>query len=175
MKRRVALIRAVNVGGAKLPMERLRDIASSLGAQEVSTYIASGNLICAPPGDPADFDVALERAIEAEFGYYREVISRTPDELAAALRVHPFDVVEPKFSYVYPLTGTPSPDAAAALAERAAPTEHVAVIGADLHLRYDQGAGKSALTPAVIKRVLGFTGTGRNLNTVAKLIELATA
>ncbi|GAB11441.1 hypothetical protein GOARA_068_01020 [Gordonia araii NBRC 100433] len=173
MSERVGLIRAVNVGGAKLPMARLRDIAESLGAVEVSTYIASGNLLYTPPGEPAEFDAALEREIEAEFGYYREVISRTPDELAAALAAHPFEVVEPKFSYVYPLTGVPTPDDADALAERAAATEHVAVIGADLHIRYDDGAAGTKLTPAVIKRTLGHTGTGRNLNTVAKLIELA--
>ncbi|GED96161.1 DUF1697 domain-containing protein [Gordonia crocea] len=175
MSERIALLRAVNVGGATLPMARLREIAEMLGAQDVSTYIASGNLLYTPPGASAEFDEALERAIEAEFGFYREVISRTPDELDAALRAHPFDVVEPKFSYVYALTGTPTAAAAAALADRVAATEHVAVIGNDLHIRYDEGAGKSALTPAVIKRALGFTGTGRNLNTVAKLVALARA
>ena len=174
MSERVALIRAVNVGGAKLPLARLRDIAEGLGAREVSPYIASGNLLYTPPGEAAEFDAALERAIEQEFGYFREVISRTPAELQTALQVHPFDVIEPKFSYVYALTGVPTTQAAAALGKRAAVTEHLAVIGRDLHIRYDEGAGNSTLTPAIIKRELGYTGTGRNLNTVAKLIELAT-
>ncbi|MFT4200789.1 DUF1697 domain-containing protein [Gordonia sp. (in: high G+C Gram-positive bacteria)] len=173
MSDRVALIRAVNVGGAKLPMARLRALAAELGATDVSTYIASGNLLYTPPGDPAEFDAALERAITAEFGFEREVISRTPDELEAALRAHPFEVVEPKFSYIYALTGTPTADAAAALRARAADTEQVAVIGSDLHLRYDAGVAGSKLTPAVIKRTLGYAGTGRNLNTIEKLIGLA--
>ena len=53
MSGRIHLLRAVNVGGAKLPMAELREVAASLGATDVRTYIASGNLICDPPGDPA--------------------------------------------------------------------------------------------------------------------------
>lgn len=46
MSRRVHLLRAVNVGGAKLPMAELREVASALGATNAGTYIASGNLLC---------------------------------------------------------------------------------------------------------------------------------
>lgn len=173
MADRIALIRAVNVGGAKLPMAQLREIATELGATEVSTYIASGNLLYTPPGEFTDFDRALERAIQERFGYYREVISRTPEQLRAALAAHPFEVIEPKFSYVYALTGTPSPQAVSDFESRDFPTESVQVIGDDLHIRYDEGAGTSKLTAAVIARVLGVQGTGRNLNTVQKLIDLA--
>ncbi|MGA8850772.1 MAG: DUF1697 domain-containing protein, partial [Aeromicrobium sp.] len=56
MTGRIILLRAVNVGGATLPMVRLRAIATSLGAADVSTYIASGNLIADVPGDAAAFD-----------------------------------------------------------------------------------------------------------------------
>lgn len=41
MVERIVLIRAVNVGGAKLPMAQLRSIAEGLGATTVSTYIDS--------------------------------------------------------------------------------------------------------------------------------------
>ena len=82
-------LRAVNVGGATLPMARLKAIATDLGATDVSTYIASGNLLCTPPGKPADFDRALEQAIEAEFGFFREAISRTPGRAAEGARRPP--------------------------------------------------------------------------------------
>ncbi|MFW0788158.1 DUF1697 domain-containing protein [Gordonia sp. CPCC 205333] len=173
MPDRIALIRAVNVGGAKLPMAQLREIASELGATEVSTYIASGNLLYTPPGVSEDFDRALEKAIETRFGYYREVISRTPAQLREALAAHPFEVANPKFSYVYALTGTPTVKAVNEFESREFPTEVVRVIGDDLHIRYNAGAGQSKLTATVIARILGVQGTGRNLNTVAKLIDLA--
>lgn len=175
MSSRIGLIRAVNVGGAKLPMAQLREIATELGATEVSTYIASGNLLYTPPAAAQDFDRALESAIEEKFGYFREVISRTPDELRTALDEHPFEVDNPKFSYVYALTGTPAAYAVSTFEAREFPTEVLRVIGDNLHIRYDAGAGKSKLTAPVIARALGVQGTGRNLNTVAKLIELATA
>ncbi|MFT4087059.1 MAG: DUF1697 domain-containing protein [Gordonia sp. (in: high G+C Gram-positive bacteria)] len=171
---RIHLFRAVNVGGAKLPMARLREIAGELGATGVSTYIASGNLLCTPPGDPAEFDRALEKSVEAEFGFFREVISRSDVELEEALTVYPFG--EAKFGHIYFLTGVPDADKAEAFCSTDfGAGEKLAVIGADLHLDYPGGAGKTKLTPAKIAKGLGVTGTGRNLRTTAKLIELARA
>ncbi len=170
---RVQLIRAVNVGGAKLPMADLRAIATELGATDVSTYIASGNLLCTPPGDAAAFDRALERAIEERFGYVREVISRTPAELRAALDAHPFEIIEPKYSYVTFLLTAPTPDAVAKARTFATGDDRWEVIGREMHIRYAGGAGRPQMKDASIGRALGVPGTARNLNTVAKLIELA--
>lgn len=166
-------IRAVNVGGAKLPMAELRALATELGAGDVSTYIASGNLLCTPPGRPADFDRALEAAIKETYGFFREVISRTPAQLQSALDRHPFEVVEDRFSYVYFLTGKPATKAAKDFHAMDFGGDEFAVIGADLHIRYDNGAGRSDLNAKAIARALGVQGTGRNLNSVRKLIDLA--
>ncbi len=173
---RVVFIRAVNVGGAKLPMGELRTLAENLGATDVSTYIASGNLLCTPKGAPAAFDRALEKAIQDKYGYSREVISRTPAQLQAALDAHPFEVAEDRFSYVYFLTGKPTAKAVKAFEDKVAAADsgdEVKVIGADLHIRYHAGAGKSDLDAKSIAKALGVQGTGRNLNTVRKLIGLA--
>jgi uncharacterized protein (DUF1697 family) len=169
--RRVHLLRAVNVGGAKLPMAELREIAESLGATDVSTYIASGNLLCDPPGDPDDFARALEAAIESRYGFFREVISRTARELRTAVDAFPFDRMQPKYCHVYFLSGKPTAKATAALVER--DLEELAVIGRDLHIRYRNGVAGTKLTTPLIHRTLGVVGTGRNLDTVTKLAELA--
>ena len=104
MTLRILLVRAVNVGGAKLPMAEFRELLTGLGGEQVRTYIASGNAVLDVPGDPAAFDRAVESALRDRYGYVREVISRTPDELDAALQAHPIEVIEPKFYYVAPLT-----------------------------------------------------------------------
>jgi uncharacterized protein (DUF1697 family) len=171
---RVHLLRAVNVGGAKLPMAELREVAEELGATDVSTYIASGNLLCEPPGKPADFDRALEQAVEERFGFFREVVSRSVDELQQALDDHPFEVVEPKLSHVYFLLDTPTTAAVKAF-EADDWGEQVKVVGRDLHVRYTDGVAGTRLTPARIKKALGHHGTGRNVQTIAKLVELASA
>ena len=172
--KRVILVRAVNVGGCKLPMAEFREIAESLGASDVVTYIASGNLVADVPGDPDAFDRALEAALTERFGWSREVISRSPDELAQALEAHPFEVVEPKFSYVSFMLSAPTAEAVAAA--RAVPTgdDRWEVIGRDLHLRYADGAGKAQLKDPQLHRALGrIPTTARNLLTVRKLLQLA--
>ncbi len=170
---RIVLLRAVNVGTAQLPMARLRDLALDLGATDVSTYIASGNLLCTPPGAAKAFGRALEQAIEAEFGFFREAISRTPAEMAKALAAHPFEVLKPNWSYVTFLASKPT----AAAVDKARTYETGAdlwqVIGREMHIRYASGAGRPQMKAAAIGKALGVPGTARNLNTVAKLVELA--
>ena len=173
MTTRILLVRAVNVGGARLPMAEFRALLSGLGGRQVRTYIASGNAVLDVPGDPAAFDRAVEHALTERYGYVREVISRSPEALEGALEAHPFEVIEPKFSYVAPLTATPSDDAIAAA--RAVPSgdDRWEIIGNDLHIRFSNGAGRAELDVNKVLKRLGVQGTARNLNTVRALIELA--
>lgn len=174
VNRRIVLIRAVNLGGTgKLPMAEWRELAESLGARDVSTYIASGNMVCTPPKDGDAFDRAMERAIKQRYGFFREVISRSRDEVSAALKAHPFEVIEPKYSYVTFLTGAPTAAAIAKAGLLETGDDRWQVIGRELHLRYAGGAGRAQLKDAALGRALGVAGTARNLNTVRKLIELA--
>lgn len=172
MARRIVLMRAVNVGGAKLPMARLREIATDLGATNASTYIASGNLLVDLEGDPAEFDRALEHAIESEFGYFREAISCTPAALKEALEAHPFEVIEPRYSYVSFLLAAPTAVAIAAAEEVPTGDDRWQVIGTELHIRYADGAGQPQMKTDTVMRRLKVPGTARNLNTVQKLIDL---
>lgn len=169
------LLRAVNVGGAQVPMAELRAIATELGATDVSTYIASGNLIADVPGKTDDFDRSLEQTIEQRFGFFRDVISRTPEQVRTALDAHPFEVVEPKYSYLSFLTAEPAPAAIAKAKTYGTGDDRWQVIGTELHIRYAHGAGRPEMKADSIGRALGVPGTARNLNTVRKLLELADA
>ncbi|WLP88829.1 DUF1697 domain-containing protein [Gordonia sp. NB41Y] len=172
MTRQVFLIRAINVGGAKLPMAELREIAADLGATDIATHIASGNLLAAPPDTPEQFARALESAIQERYGFYREVIGRTAEQLRDAVDAYPFVVDEEKFAHIYFLTGTPTADASHALVDKDFGDDELVVIGADLHIRYANGVAGTKLTAPVIARTLGVQGTGRNLRTVRTLITL---
>jgi len=175
MSTRIVLLRAVNVGPAQLPMAKLRELATELGAGDPRTYIASGNLVCDVEGDADAFDNRLRKAVEERFGFDRDVISRSPDEMVAALEAHPFEVLQPKYSYVSFLTARPT----AAALEKARTFETGDdlwdVIGREMHIRYIGGAGRPEMKADSIGRALGVPGTARNLNTVKKLIELAAA
>ena len=170
MTRRAVLLRAINVGGtAKLPMAELRALAGELGATDVSTYIASGNLLCTAP---ASFDAALEKAITERFGFTRDVVSRTRGELQSALAEHPFDVIEPKLSFISFMAKPPTPDGITRAETYATGDDCWRVIGRDLHIRHAVSAGRPQMNLAGIARSIGQPGTARNLVTVRTLINL---
>lgn len=173
MNTRILLVRAVNVGGAKLPMAEFRALLTELGAENARTYIQSGNAVVGIAGDAAAFDRAVEAALTERYGYVREVISRSPDELQTALEQHPFEVIEPKYSYIVPLTGLPTEAAIARAREISCGNDRWENIGADVHIRYANGAGRAELDMNKVFKRLGVQGTARNLNTVRALIELA--
>ncbi len=169
----VFLFRAVNVGGtAKLPMAELRALATELGAAEVQTYIASGNLIATPPGAPHAFARELENQVELRFGFFRDVIVRDAAALRAARDAHPFTIVDPKFSYLIPLSAAPTEDARAAAIELPTAADEWALIGDDLHVRHEHGAGSADLDVTRLVKTLGVVGTARNLRTVEQLLRL---
>lgn len=173
MTTRILLVRAVNVGGAKLPMAEFRELLTELGAENVRTYIQSGNAVAEISSDPATFDRAVEAALTARYGYVREVISRGPAELKAALEQHPFEIVEPKYSYIVPLVATPTSEAVELAREVETGEDRWQLIDSDIHARYANGAGQAQLDLNKVFRRLGVQGTARNLNTVQKLIELS--
>jgi uncharacterized protein (DUF1697 family) len=171
--RQVFFFRAINVGGtAKLPMAELRALAAELGATEVQTYIASGNLIAAPPRDPVAFAQQLEAEVETRFGFRREVIVRDAVALRAARDAHPFSIGDPRFSYLIPLSTAPDPDARQRARDVPAGADEWALIGDDLHVRHEHGAGSAELDVAKLLRTLGVVGTARNLRTIDALLQL---
>jgi len=180
MTTRILFVRAVNVGGAKLPMAEFRAWLGDLGATDVRTYIASGNAVLSIDGDAAAFDpAAFDRAVEAEltrrYGYVREVISRSPEQVRAAMDAHPFEVLEPKYSYVAFLTGAPAPDAIEAARAVLAGHDLWQVVGTELHIRYADGQGSASLNLDAVLRRLRVKGTARNLRTVRAVLDLAGA
>ncbi len=173
MSRSALLLRAVNVSGRnRVPMERLREIlAPELGA--VSTYIASGNVICETPEDTAAACARVRELIAAEFGVDTPVIARTHAELTASLAAHPYQDGPDKLVHAMFLEGAPVTGAVDALQGRLVPGERIALIGQDLWISYAEGGVHTTkLTKAVLDRALGVAGTARNLRTTRTLAEL---
>jgi len=173
MPQRLLFVRAINVGGATMPMAAFRDLLAELGATGVATLIASGNAVVDIDGDPAAFDRRVEAGMRERFGFDREVISRDVAEVAAALAEHPLPVEDLARSYVCFLDRRPT--AAAIETAGSVPTgaDRWVVGERDLHLRFDAGAGNAELDLARLLKALGVVGTARNLRTVERVIDLA--
>jgi uncharacterized protein (DUF1697 family) len=171
----VLLLRAVNVSGRNsVPMARLREVlAAETDLKDVSTYIASGNIICDTPADPAATCAQVRALIAKEFDVDTPVVHRTHAQLVHSESAQPFPEGAVKFVHAMFLEGAPSDGALEQLEERVQPGERLALRGDDLWIDYGSGGVHSTkLTKAVLDRALGVAGTARNLRTVRTLIEL---
>ena len=178
MGRGVALLRAVNVGGRKLPMAELRSLCSELGLNEVATYIQSGNVIFSSKREPAALETALEQAIERRFGLKVPVIVRTAADWAGYRKSNPFPAAardEPNWLMLLVSKQAPKAGAEEAIQARATAGEQVKRAGNVLWIHFPQGSGNSKLTPSLIDKAIGSPATSRNYRTVIKLQQMLEA
>ncbi|WP_460799846.1 DUF1697 domain-containing protein [Microbacterium sp. GXF0217] len=174
MTRSVLLLRAVNVSGRnRVPMAELRAVlAEKTDLTGVSTYIASGNIICDAPTDAAASCALVRKAIAEAFSVDTPVIARSHDELVASVTAQPFDDGVEKFVHAMFLAEAPTSGAVEALEKRLIPGERLALLGNDLWIDFAGGVQNTKLTKAVFDRALGVPGTARNLRTVRTLVDL---
>jgi uncharacterized protein (DUF1697 family) len=167
MTRYVALLRAVNVGGTgKLPMADLKSICLDAGFTRVETYIASGNVIFDSKHAASKVKAELEARLLAYAKKPVGVVLRTAAEIAGVLKANPFPKTDPKFTYAIFLDQRPPRDA---LEQAVGQTDEEMRLGArEIFVHYPSGMGRSKLRIPAAK-----TGTARNMNTVAKLAEMA--
>ena len=162
----VALLRGVNVGGRQLKMTDLKAFADKLGYECVRTYIASGNLLFVSSAAEAKVKDQLQAALKVHFGKPLEVMIRTAAEMKAAADANPF-ADEPGNRVVAIFYDEPQSDEAID-SVRNVDDERLALGKREIYVHFPSGQGRSKLK-------LGgkALGTARNMNTVAKLAELA--
>jgi uncharacterized protein (DUF1697 family) len=172
----IVLLRGINVGGAnRLAMADLRELMTRLGHSGVSTYIQSGNVVVTSSrSDRATLASEICDGISASFDLTVSAVLRTPDELRAALAANPF-ATEPDGTKVLITfwSGAPSPDDVTRLEPGRFAPDRFELLGSELYGHYPNGAGRSKMTLDYFEKRLHVRGTARNLNTVAKLIELS--
>jgi uncharacterized protein (DUF1697 family) len=163
----IALLRAVNVGGTgKLPMADFKAICERAGCAKVRTYIASGNAVFESKRPESEVKAALEVRLEEYAGKPMRVLVRTRAEMAAVLKANPFPKAAPNRTVAIFLDEPPPADALEHIAGRNG--EEVGLGRREIYVHYGERMAGSKLKIPAAK-----TGTARNMNTVAKLIELA--
>jgi uncharacterized protein (DUF1697 family) len=167
MTRYIALLRAVNVGGTgKLPMVDLKSLCQEAGFVRVETYIASGNVVFDSKAAAAKVKSQLEARLLAYAGKPVGVLVRTGPEMHAVLKANPFPDGAPNLTFAIFLDRSPPRDA---LDHVTGQSDEKLILGdREIFVSYPSGAGRSKLKIPAAK-----TGTARNMNTVAKLAEMA--
>jgi uncharacterized protein (DUF1697 family) len=164
----VALLRGVNlIGKSSLRMADLKAIAEELGLGSPRTFIASGNLLFASAKAEEKLRAILEERLEAHMGSTVRVMLRSADEMEEVVRANPFTDSPGNKVQAFFMNAAPPPD----LVETArnVDDERIAVGKREVYVAYgEKGIGRSRLRIPAAE-----SGTARNMNTVARLAELA--
>lgn len=166
-------LRGINLGGRnRVPMAELRQLADRLGAGDIATHLASGNLVCTPPEAPGAFADRLTAAVEETYGFAVPVVTRTAAELAAILADDPFAGIadNPSTELVYLFAAPVAESGRCALPLTGG--EQAAWADDQVRVWHDRGVHGSKVSHSLLERRLGFTVTARNVRTLAAVSAL---
>ena len=172
------MLRGVNVGGRNMiKMDALKALCVSLKLKDPQTYVQSGNVIFrTEEKDLAKLAKRIQDAIEKTVGFRPDVMLRSLPELKDTVARNPFakrSGIEPGKLLVNFLAADPGKDAQEkALAIKIGP-EEMHIIGREAYIYFPSGQGRSKFPWAAIERALGSSCTGRNWNSVTKMLEMA--
>lgn len=174
----IALLRAVNLGSHnKISMEALRALCATIKLQTPKTYVQSGNIVFGTR-DANLHQIAkrLGNGIERIFGFRTEVILRTTAEMRSVIARNPFarrSGIEPGKLIVLFLASDPGPEARQSIQNIKADQEELRLDGRELYVYFPNGMGRSRVSTPTLERAIKTPGTGRNWNTVTKLVQMA--
>jgi len=170
MKRYIAFLRAVNVGGTTIiKMSDLKRMFESFGLENVETFIQTGNVIFDSNENEASvLEEQIENQLAEAFGKRIQLFVRTSLEVAAMVESCPFVPQDGETVYVAILDQKPDKKRSDALLSFRSNADDFAVIGREVfNLRRDRDA--SIFSNNFVEKTLGIAGTTRNLTTIKKL------
>lgn len=175
MRRYVAFLGSINVGGNRLTMADLRAAFESEGFRDVETVVASGNVLFSHPERPSrGLEEKLELLVRERFGMKCLVAVRSRQEVAAAITENPFaGSGEDKYVHTVFLDRAVDADQFAVFVadHRGRGPERLAFGERELFIDYVEGAGASRLTAKFIEGKLGCRGTARSVPSLARILE----
>jgi len=175
MTRTIAFLRAINVGGHTVKMERLRELFESLGFSEVETFIASGNVIFeAKAADSKLLERKIEAHLKEALGYEVATFLRNTAEVAAVAAYQPFkqSALEAATALnVAFLSGPPEEASIKRLMALRTDIDDFHVHGREVYWLCRKRQSESTFSNAALEKALGRPSTLRGLSTVQKIAE----
>jgi len=163
----VALFRGINVGGNNiLPMKELKRILEENSYHNPKTYIQSGNVVFESERPPENISLLIEE----KYGFKPEILIINKKEFFEFVGGNPYSSTVGKQIHFLFCKNTPTANVEK-LDELKSETEQYFIKGKVLYLYAPDGIGRSKLA-ANMEKCLGVPATGRNLNTVNKLIKM---
>lgn len=174
-----AFLRGINLGKRQMKMAELKTCLEAAGFSDVKTVLASGNVRLHGEGSEDQIKTRLEKAVADQFGFVVGVVLRSQTEMAAMLKDHPFDALDPQADLARHVLmfDKPLPDGIA-LDSRAGDTEILRIDRRDIYIAaYRQPSGRytehveEVLKPLYQQMGKGNLDTMRNWNTIEKVLK----
>jgi uncharacterized protein (DUF1697 family) len=176
----IALLRGINVGGAKsVLMADLKKLFESMGFKKVQTYIQSGNVLfqSEKQGDEK-LAAAIEKKIETKYGFHVPVVLRTLAEMEKILETNPYRKVKLAGLdriYFTLLAEPPSKEALKNLVPNPKEKDEFKVVKKEVYLFCRGSYGTALYNNNWFEKKLGMEATTRNQETMEKLVSLGQA
>jgi Uncharacterized protein conserved in bacteria len=174
----ISMLRAVNVAGHNMiKMDALCALYASLKFHDVESFVQSGNVVFrTEERDLVLLRDRIQNKIERSFGFRPDIMLRTTAEMREAIANNPFagrHGIEPKKLLVTFLANDPGAEARDKALQIKSDPEEMYIVGREVYIYFPNGMGRPKLSWPMVERVLKTSGTGRNWNTVTKLLEIA--
>ncbi len=174
IRRYIAFLRAINVGGHTVKMDRLRTLFEELGFARVETFIASGNVIFQSPSeDTQALEKQIERHLEQSLGYEVAIFIRSDCELAAIAGYRPFPAseldAEGSSLYIAFLPAAPDDAARQKLQSFRTEVDDFHVHEREVYWLSRRKISESTFSGALLEKTIRMPATMRNSTTVRKL------
>ncbi len=173
MARYIAFLRAINVGGHTVKMDRLRELFEALGLTHVETFIASGNVLFdASSKNTQALEKKIEKHLADALGYEVATFIRTADEVVAVSKYEPFEP-EPETNkamlYVAFLKEQLGEDLKTKVMAFTSPMDAFHLHGRELYWLCRISSHESKFSAAALERAIKQPATFRNINTAKRL------
>jgi len=170
-----ALLRGINLGARnRVAMADLCRIMEELGAEDVSTYVQSGNVVLRSRLTPDRLASAVEKGIREALGLDVPVLVRSGRQLRVLVKGNPFagPKVDVKTLHVTFLAAKPAAKRLSELRAESFDPDALELVRGDVCLSCPGGYGRTKLSNAFLERRLGVPATTRNWRTVTALADL---
>jgi uncharacterized protein (DUF1697 family) len=175
MKKWIAFLRAINVGGHTVKMDNLRQIFESLDFANVETFIASGNVVFeTKSSDTRSLEMKIESELQQTLGYEVATFLRTDVELAGIAAYQPFKKSELDLAAALNiafLSGPLDESSVKRLMALQTDIDNFHVHGREIYWLCRKKQSESTFSNAVLERKLGVRSTIRQRSTIQKMAE----
>ncbi len=174
MKKYIALLRGINVGGhKKFPKADQLEMLSELGVSSPQVYLHTGNWIFQSSKNKEILQSELLKAIRDKQGWEVPILIKTASEIITILKNCPFPEEKKGKSYfVLPFQQPPS-DKVEQLNTIPLSNEEFVITSHCIYLYSSLNHSDSKLSNNFFEKKLKITATARNYNTMMAILDMS--